>query len=72
MPVGQINLSVTFGDPSNYRTEMLTFEVVGFRGTYHAILRRPCYAQFMAVPYYNYLKLKMPRPNGIITVGTTY
>jgi rhamnose utilization protein RhaD (predicted bifunctional aldolase and dehydrogenase) len=46
--------------------------VVGFRGTYHAVLGRPCYAKFMAVPNYTYLKLKMPGPNGIITVGSTY
>jgi hypothetical protein len=26
----------------------------------------------MAVPNYTYLKLKMPGPNGIITVGSTY
>jgi hypothetical protein len=72
MLVGRINLPVTLGDPFSYHTEMLTFEVVGFRGTYHAILGCPCYAQFMAVPNYTYLKLKMPGPNGIITVGTTY
>jgi hypothetical protein len=52
--------------------ETLTFEVVGFRGTYHAVLGRPCYASFMAVPNYTYLKLKMSGPNGIITVGSTY
>jgi hypothetical protein len=46
--------------------------VVGFRGTYHAVLGRPCYAKFMVVPNYTYLKLKMPGPNGIITVGSTY
>ena len=33
MPLGQIDLPVTFGDTSNYRTETLTFEVVGFHGT---------------------------------------
>ena len=38
VPLEQNNLSITFGDPTNYRTEMLTFEVVGFHGTYHAIL----------------------------------
>jgi hypothetical protein len=37
-PVGQINLPVTFGDKSNFRTETLTFEVVSFHGTFHAIL----------------------------------
>jgi hypothetical protein len=26
----------------------------------------------MAIPNYTYLKLKMPGPNGIITVGSTY
>jgi hypothetical protein len=49
-----------------------TFEVVGFRGTYHAVLGRPCYAKFMVVPNYTYLKLKMPGPNGVITIGSTY
>jgi hypothetical protein len=52
--------------------ETLTFEVVGFRGTYHVVLGRPCYAKFMAVPNYTYLKLKMSGPNGVITVGPTY
>jgi hypothetical protein len=34
----------------NFRTETLTFEVVGFSGTYHAILGRPAYAKFTTVP----------------------
>jgi hypothetical protein len=71
-PLGQINLPLTFGDKSNFRTETLTFEVVSFYGTYHAILRRPCYVKFMAVPNYTYLKLKMPGPHGVITVGTSF
>jgi hypothetical protein len=37
-PLGQINLPITFGNKTNFRTEILTFEVVGFHGTYHAIL----------------------------------
>ena len=36
------------------------------------MLGRPCYAKFMAVPNYTYLKLKMSGPNGVITVGSTY
>ena len=72
MPLGQIDLPVTFWGPSNYRTEALTFEVLGFHGTYHAILGLPCYAKFMAVPNYTYLKLKMPGPSGVITVGTSF
>jgi hypothetical protein len=58
-PLGQIDLPVTFGDPSNFRTKILTFEVVRFHETYHAILGRLCYAKFMVVPNYTYLKLKM-------------
>jgi hypothetical protein len=71
-PLGQLDLPVCFGTPSNFWRETLTFEVVGFRGTYHAVLGRPCYAKFMAVPNYTYLKLKMSGPNGVITVGPTY
>jgi hypothetical protein len=72
LPLGQLDLPVCFGTPSNFRRETLTFEVVGFRGTYHAVLGRPCYTKFMAVPNYTYLKLKMSGPNGVITVGSTY
>jgi hypothetical protein len=39
---------------------------------YHAILGRPTYAKFMAVPNYAYLKLKMPGPKGVITINTTF
>ena len=71
-PLGRIDLPVCFGTPSNYSKEILTFEVVGFKGTYHAILGRPCYAKFMVIPNYTYLKLKMPGPNGVITIESTY
>jgi hypothetical protein len=37
LPLGQLDLPVCFGTPSNFRRETLTFEVVGFRGTYHAV-----------------------------------
>jgi hypothetical protein len=67
----QIDLPVTFGTSINFRTKTLTFEIVRFQGTYHAILGRPCYAKFMAIPNYSYLKLKMMGPTGTITVGTT-
>jgi hypothetical protein len=71
-PLGQLDLPVCFGTPSNFRKETLTFKVVGFRGTYHAVMGRPCYAKFMVVPQLPYLKLKMSGPNGVITVGSTY
>ena len=61
-----------FGDHANFCSEVLTFEVVDFLRSYHAILGRPCYAKFMVVPNYTYLKLKMPGPNNIITMGSTF
>jgi hypothetical protein len=51
-PLGQIDLPVWFGTLDNFRKETLTFEAVGFRGAYHTILGRPCYAKFLAVPNY--------------------
>ena len=45
--------------------------MVDFSRSYHAILGRPCYAKFTAVPNYTYLKLKMLGPNDIVTVGST-
>jgi hypothetical protein len=71
-PVERIDLPICFGTPSNFRKETLTFEVVGFHGTYHAILGRPCYAKFMAIPNYTYLKLKISGPKGVITVRPSY
>ena len=71
-PLGQINLSVTFGNRANFHSEVLTFEVVDFPGSYHAILGWPCYTKFMAIPNYTYLKLKMPGPNDVIAVSSAF
>jgi len=71
-PLGQIDLPFCFGTAANFRKEVLTFEVVGFRGAYHAILVCPCYAKFMAIPNYTYLKMKIPGPKGVITVGSSF
>ncbi|XP_025815575.1 uncharacterized protein LOC112892656 [Panicum hallii] len=61
-----------FGDCSNFRIETMIFEVVDFEGSYHTILGHPCYAKFMAVLNYTYLKLKMPGPNDIIMVSDSF
>ena len=68
MPLGQITLPVTFGTPSNYHTEFIKFEVADFESSYHAILGRPSLAKFMAIPHYPYLLLKMPGPNGVLSL----
>jgi len=72
LPVGRIDLLVCFGTTANFRKETITFEVVGFRGTYHAIIGRPGYAKFMPIPNYTYLKLMMPGPRGVITISSSY
>ncbi|XP_066392212.1 uncharacterized protein [Miscanthus floridulus] len=72
MPLGQNDFPITFRGPSNYRTETIAFEVVGFHKTYHAILGQTCYAKFMAIPNHTYLKLKMSGLGGVITVGTSF
>ena len=58
--MGMITLTVVFGTPSNFRKEKITFELVDFPSAYHALLGRPAYAKFIAIPCYVYLKLKMP------------
>ena len=68
MPLGQITLPVTFGTPSNYRIEFIKFEVADFDSSYHAILRCLALAKFMAIPHYPYLLLKMPGPNGVLSL----
>jgi hypothetical protein len=68
-PLERMDLPVWFGTLDNFRKEILNFEAVGFRGAYHAILRRSCYTKFMVLPNYTYLKMKMSGPKGIITVG---
>ncbi|KAK1662943.1 hypothetical protein QYE76_051102 [Lolium multiflorum] len=57
--LGKTSLDVVFGTPNNFRKEKIEFEVVDWESQYHAILGRPAFAKFMAVPHYAYLKLKM-------------
>jgi hypothetical protein len=71
-PLGHIYMSVTFGTLENYRTEFLRFEVANFDCGYNAIIGRPGLAKFMAIPHYTYIILKMPGPQGIITVRADF
>jgi hypothetical protein len=61
-PLGRIELDVCFGSSENYRREKLEFEVMDWPSQYHAILGRPAFAKFMAVPHYAYLTLKIQGP----------
>src|SRR3954468_6827393 len=53
--LGIIDLEVVFGTRRNFARQTLEFEVLDWRSQYHAILGRPAFAQFMAVPHYAYL-----------------
>jgi hypothetical protein len=71
-PLGKIELDVCFGNSSNYHREKLEFQVMDWPSHYHAILGRPAFAEFMAVPHYTYLTLKIPGPKGTITVQGSF
>ena len=66
---GSLMLEVTFGSPDNFRRENLLFNIAPFSSDYHALLGRPAFACFNAIPNYAYLRLKMPGPHGVITVS---
>ena len=60
---------MVFGSPDNFRSERLTFHIATFRSGYQALLGRTAFARFNAIPHYDFLKLKMPGPRGIISVS---
>jgi hypothetical protein len=70
--LGSITLKVAFGDENNYHEDPITFEVVPFKSTYHMIFGRPTFHSFHARPCYIYNQLKMPGPEGIITVYDSF
>ena len=69
---GKITLDVVFGTLDNYRSEEVTFHVAPFSSGYHALLGREAFTIFQAIPHYGYMKLKMPGPNGIITLAILF
>jgi hypothetical protein len=71
-PLGAIHLDVIFGTPANFRKEKIKFEVVDWPSQYHAVLGRPAFARFMAVPHYAYLKLRMPTNRGPLMISESF
>ena len=70
--LGAVELEVVFGNRRNFAKHVLKFEVLDWQSQYHAILGRPAFAQFMAVPHYTYLKLKMPGSTGVLTINGSF
>ncbi|XP_066396503.1 uncharacterized protein [Miscanthus floridulus] len=71
-PLGRIDPPVCFGTPPTTTRRSSPLRWLSLRECTTAILGWPCYAKFMAVPNYMYLKLKMSSPNGVITVESMY
>ena len=72
MPMGRVRVDVIFGTKENCRVENFEFEVVDLPSQYHIILGRPALHKFMASTHMSYLKMKMPGPNGVITISGNY
>src|SRR3954471_14903780 len=70
--LGAIELQVVFGGKRKFARQTLEFEVFDWQSQCHAILGRPAFAQFMAIPHYAYLKLKMPGSAGVITINGSF
>ena len=71
-PMGKVCVDVLFGGRDNCRVKNILFEVVDLDSPYHALLGRPALAKFMASTHTAYLKMKMPAPNGPLTVVGNY
>src|SRR3954468_15663967 len=71
-PIGKVRVDVLFGTRENCRAENLEFELVDLESCYHALLGRPALAKFIRSCHISYLKMKMPGPQGVITVAGDY
>jgi hypothetical protein len=71
-PLGAIHLDVIFGTPSKFRKEKIEFDFIDWPLQYHAILGRPAFARFMAVPHYAYLKVRTPANRGPLTISGSF
>jgi hypothetical protein len=61
-------LEVSCGTGDNKCKEILMFEVASFDIGYNNILGRPFLLKFMLVVHTAYATIKMPGPNGVITI----
>jgi hypothetical protein len=67
-PVGKIELPLSFGVAPNARSEQVTFDIVDMVYPYDAIMGRGSINKFEAAIHGLYLYMKIPGPQGAITV----
>jgi hypothetical protein len=60
VPIGQVQLPVTFDIPGSYSTEHIDFDIAHINLPYNAILGYPALARFMPATHHTYNVLKMP------------
>jgi hypothetical protein len=66
--VGSLSLLVSFGTPSNARTEYITFDMVDMSYPYNGVFRKCLINTFEAALHSLYLCLKVPATLGVILV----
>jgi hypothetical protein len=67
-PVGKIELPLSFSVAPNARSEQVTFDIVDMVYPYNAIMGRGSINKFEAAIHGLYLCMKIPGPQGVITV----
>jgi hypothetical protein len=67
-PVGKIELPLSFSVAPNARSEQITFDIVDMVYPYNAIMGRGSINKFEAAIHGLYLCMKIPGPQGVITV----
>jgi hypothetical protein len=67
-PVGKIELPLSFGVAPNARSEQVTFNIVDMVYPYNTIMGRGSINKFEAAIHRLYLCMKIPGPQGVITV----
>jgi hypothetical protein len=67
-PVGKIELPLSFGTTPNARSEQVTFDIVDMIYPYNATMGRGSINKFEVAIHGLYLCMKIPGPQGVITV----
>jgi hypothetical protein len=67
-PIGKIELPLSFGVAPNARSEQVTFDIVDMVYPYNAIMGQGSLNKFEAAIHGLYLCMKIPGPQGVITV----
>jgi hypothetical protein len=67
-PIGKIKLPLSFGTVPNEQSEQVTFDIVDMVYPYNAIMGRGSINKFEAAIHELYICMKIPSPQGVITI----